>query len=83
MMKEYEGIENNAPGMCDTPNALQATVKTAILREQELELWSLTGEIINQIGVELEENQLKNVGVFRATNGNVTKRLKLQVLTRA
>ena len=80
MMEEYEGIENSAPDACDAPSASNATATPG---GQELELWSPAGEITHQIGVESEENQVDNAGVLRATSGNVTKRLKSRVLTRA
>ncbi len=83
MIEEYEGIENDMSDTCDTLNASNATARTSTPGGQELELWSPAGEVTHQIRVKSEGNQLDNAGVFRAIRGNVTKRLKLRVLTRA
>lgn len=78
MMEGYKGIENDE---CDAPNVPGATATTATPGGQELELWGPAGEITHQIRVESEGNQL--AGVLRAISGNVTKRLKSRVITRA
>ena len=82
-MEEYEGIENDARDACDACNAPNPTARTSIHRGQQFELWSSAKEILHQKGLELEGNQLDNVGVLGANSGNLTKRLKLRVLKRA
>ena len=80
MIEEYEGIEND---VSNARNARNATARISTTGGQELELWGLAREIMYQKGVELEGDQLKNAGVFRASSGNLTKRLKSRVLIRA
>lgn len=68
--------------MSDTFNTPNAIAKTLILKSQQLKLWCPTGEIINQIEIKSEENQLDNIKILKAISRN-TKRLKLQVFTKA
>ena len=79
-MEEYEGIKNDAS---DARDARNSTARTSTTGGQKLELWGLAGEIMYQKDVESEENQLDNAGVFRVSSGNLTKRLKSRLLTRA
>lgn len=69
-MEEYKGIENCAPDIYDARSTPNAIAKTPTREGQQLELWSPVEEITNQMRVKLEENQLDNAGVFRATSGN-------------
>lgn len=55
-MEEYERIENRMLDMYDTPSASNKTVRTPTSGGQELELWSLAGEVRHQMGVKLEGN---------------------------
>lgn len=56
MIEEYEGIKNSKPDTCGTPSALYAIAKIPNPKSQQLELWSPTREIMNQMGVKLEKN---------------------------
>lgn len=73
-MEEYENMEKDAP---------DASATTTTPGGQEHEASSQTGQVVQWIGVELGRNEMGNVHVLRATNGNATKRLKLCVTTRA
>lgn len=82
MMEIYKKIKNNAYDVCKMPNAPNVIAKIPTFKGQQLELQSLAREITNQTEVELQENQLENAGILRATSSN-TSRLKSQILTRA
>lgn len=75
MIEKCEEIKNSAL------NAFNVTVKTPTSEGQQLELWCQTRKIIYQKEVKSEGNHLENAEVFRKTTGNVTKRLKLRILT--
>ena len=69
-MEEYEEMENNAF------DAFDASATTTTPEGHQHETLSQTRQIMHEGGVELEGNQLGNVGTLRATSGNATKRLK-------
>lgn len=80
-MEKYEKIKHRAHNTCDARNASNATVRIPTHQGQELELWNLAREITYQEAVKLEENQLKNVGILKASTGNTSKWLKSCVFT--
>lgn len=55
MIEEYKEIENY------TLNMPKAKAKTLSSKDHQLKLQSLVGEITNEMGVKLVENQLGNV----------------------
>ena len=71
-MEEY--VENEAHDACDA-SAATAEEQDHGAQHQDL-------QIARQLGLEAERNQLANLGVLKATNGNVAKRLKLRQETR-
>lgn len=77
-MEENEEMENDAPDVYD---ALDATA-TAIEESNETEALRQSMGIVRQLEVELERNRSPNVGVLKASSGNVPKRLKGRQETR-
>ncbi len=67
-MEEY--VENEAHDACDA--------STATAEEQDHGAQHQDLQIARQLGLEVERNQLENLGVLKATNGNAAKRLKLR-----
>lgn len=72
-IEKYKKIKNDA---------FNAIARRSSTEEQKLELWGPTREIIYQKGIKTKGNQLDNARVLRLSSGNLTKRLKLRILTR-
>lgn len=70
-MEEYGDIENNAVAAGDSPGAYDATSATMNRQEDEYQTQ-------HQRGAEEERNQSVKLGVFKATSGNGTKRIKMR-----
>ena len=71
-MEEY--VENKAHDACDA--------SATTMEEQDYGAQHQDLLIARQLGLEAERNQRANLGVFKATNGNAAKRLKLMQETR-
>ncbi len=71
-MEEY--VENKARDVCDA--------SAAKVEEQDHGTQHQDLQIARQLRLKEEENQLANLGVFKATNGNAAKKLKLRQETR-
>ena len=61
-MEEHEEMENNAPNAC---NAFDASAIITTPEGHQHKALSQTEQIMHEGGVELEEDQLGNVGALR------------------
>ena len=80
-MEEYEDVESNALVAYDASDATEATAATMKGQKQEIESQSLLNA--RQLELEIERNQLGNLGILKATSGNTVKRWKMRQETRA
>lgn len=73
-MEEYEKIESDMFDTFDMSDVLNATTTN---RRQENGVTSQNQQIIRQLDMGLEKKLVGNPRVFKATNRNVVKQLKM------